>query len=87
MRDEFLHRLRHTPEPGQPRAELPERICPRCERPFDTAHGRYMSGRSRKDRSIEACSACAAHEGMQRVMGVDLATQDWPVVVPQSSYR
>ena len=84
MRDEFLHRLRNKPEPGRPKVELPERICPRCARPFDTANGIYLAGRSRKDSSIEICSACAAHEGMQQARGVDLATQALPVDVPQS---
>lgn len=86
FRNEFLIRLRNRPEPGRPNVELPERSCPRCLQPFTTANGSYLTGHSRKDRSIEICSACVAHEGWQVLMGVDLATQVWPVDVP-SSFR
>ena len=86
MRNEFLHRLRNSPEPGRPAVEVPERLCPRCERPFTTAGGKYLVGHSRKDRAIEVCKACAAHEGWQRMNRVDLSVQTWPVEVPDSFY-
>lgn len=86
MADDFLSRLKNSPEPGRPKVDLPDRDCPRCRQPVPVVNGQHLMGRSRKDRSIEICSACAAHEAFQKVKGIDLATQEWPVEVP-SSFR
>jgi hypothetical protein len=86
MRDEFLYRLKHSQEPGLPKVDLPERLCPRCGRPIEIRNGQYMAARSRKDkdRSIEICSACGVHEAFQQHTGTDLGAQEWPVDVPDS---
>lgn len=63
--------------------------CPRCQHliPNDATPGAYAGAMSRKDPSIEICSACGTHEALQQSIGMDLSGPDeWPVRVPDDLY-